>query len=549
MRKISIVVMLLIIISMPFINKVIPSFKHKPLKDYYQKNIVFEGDYVDYSAVMKDNDIYLPVDFVGKYIDKYIFWEPKSNRLTITTENKVIKMETQNLDYFINNKPMKLNVPVYNFDDVAYLPISFMNGMYHITAEKDDSTGLIIIQSEERSHVIGKTRRAAVLRYEDNIKSPIAAKLSKDEKLYVYGDLNGTFAKVRTSTGLIGYTKSKNIIDGQTIPGKITQSKSVKINHVGKIRMLWDQLTNATANYKAMQKTFPEGVNVISPTWFSFDTEKLNGDIINLADMRYVEWAHGNDCEVWALISDNFSYKVNHAIISDADNRENAIRQLLVLSSMYHLDGINIDFETVNKDDAKYYLQFLRELKPLLSEQNVLLSVDMYVPTKWSMYYNRTEVGKVVDYVCIMAYDEHNKSSKESGPVASISFVDSGIRNTLKEVPSDKTILGLPFYVRVWRETNDNKFTVTNYSMDKAREIFDSHDVKFKWLNDIESYYGEYEAVENNEKVVYKTWLEDEKSIEEKLKLAKQYNLKGISGWKRGLENENIWPLINSYIK
>ena len=64
--------------------------------------------------------------------------------------------------------------------------------------------------------------------------------------------------------------------------------------------------------------------------------------------------------------------------------------------------------------------------------------------------YQRDEQALFADYVVLMAYDEHYNGSDE-GPVASIDFVKKGVEDTLKEVPADQLILGIPFYTRIWR--------------------------------------------------------------------------------------------------
>ena len=187
----------------------------------------------------------------------------------------------------------------------------------------------------------------------------------------------------------------------------------------------------------------------------------------------------------------------------------------------------------------------MRELSPLLKKRNLILIVDVFVPDAWSMYYNRKEIAETADYICVMAYDEYNLNSDKPGPVASYDFVLNGIKNTLKEVSKDKIIIGLPFYTRIWH-TKNNKFKIENVSMQVGFDFYKKRNVEFKWLDDKKYFYCEYEDIDEN--VIYKSWLEDENSIEEKLKLVKKFDLAGISGWKRGFEKKIIWELVNKYI-
>ena len=140
----------------------------------------------------------------------------------------------------------------------------------------------------------------------------------------------------------------------------------------------------------------------------------------------------------------------------------------------------------------------------------------MYVPSGWTRHYNRSEVGKVVDYIMIMGYDEHWSTSPKSGSVASIGWVEEGIKNTLKEVPNEKVILGIPYYTRLWAEEEvDGEIKVSSkaYGMSRGEKFLKDAGVEAKWLEDVGQYYGEY----SRGNIVYKIWLEEESLLKKKL--------------------------------
>jgi spore germination protein YaaH len=152
-----------------------------------------------------------------------------------------------------------------------------------------------------------------------------------------------------------------------------------------------------------------------------------------------------------------------------------------------------------------------------------------------------------------MGYDEQWSTSPVSGPNASIGFVRYAVANTLREVPPDKLILGIPFYVRVWREEtgDDGAVSVTSrsYSMDRAYRQFVDNGAVFEWDDETAHYYAEYTAAEGGRDTLYRVWLEEERSMEEKLKAADINGLAGVASWRRGLEKENVWGLIYRYMK
>ena len=512
----------------------------------------------NYFPCYENDAVYLPTDFIKNEINQYIFWDKASADLIITINDSVMRFKPNMTNYRVDNEPQTLRLPLIESSNEAYLPADLLMSIYNISISYDAEANIVIVDSLDISRQIcqiSSKEKTVPVRFDPDKKSPIMFKLTGEDKFVMFDEPDGReYQQVRLSNGYFGYILSSEVTLVEKIAAKTeplpdySPTKQVE----GKINMVWDQVTNFAANLNSIAMANSNDINVISPTWFEFDKDSLNGDIKSLADRRYVDWAHSRGIKVWALITDNFSSVVSHAVLSDTAVREHVIDQLLNFVDSYSLDGINIDFENVKAADADYYIQFLRELYPPLKRKQVVLSVDMYVPMNFNMYYNRTEIGRASDYLIIMGYDEHHSTSEVSGPVASIGFVRDGVANTLKEVGNDKVILGMPYYVRVWREEpgEDGQVTVTSaaYGMSLAYSNFRSRGANFTWDDEMGCNYAEYTATENRKQITYKVWLEDEKSIEEKLKVASEFNLAGVSGWKRGLEKEAIWKLLDSYM-
>jgi spore germination protein YaaH len=224
----------------------------------------------------------------------------------------------------------------------------------------------------------------------------------------------------------------------------------------------------------------------------------------------------------------------------------------------YDLDGINLDFEELSGSVGDAYIQFVRELSLKCKANGIILSVDNYVPSEYTTFYNRSEQAVFADYVIVMAYDEHYAGSDE-GSVSSIGFVTSGVENTLKEVPANQIILGLPFYTRVWQETPKDTdgddvesasddyvpytLTSTAVGMNEADTLVTENGAQKEWNDECGQYYAEYTAGGDT----FKIWLEEETSLEEKLKVMQANSLAGVSFWKLGLERETAWDVIIKY--
>ena len=48
--------------------------------------------------------------------------------------------------------------------------------------------------------------------------------------------------------------------------------------------------------------------------------------------------------------------------------------------------------------------------------------------------------------------------------------------------------------------------------------------------------------------MLYRCWLEEEESTEERMKLISEASVAGVSGWKLGLEKKSIWNVIIKYV-
>ncbi len=312
----------------------------------------------------------------------------------------------------------------------------------------------------------------------------------------------------------------------------------------GKINLVWDYVH--TTSQDLSKESRIAGLDVLSPTWFSIVTG--DGFVESRADAKYVADAHSKGYKVWALINNSFDCDMTRQLLADEQAQEKVIKQLLVYSSLYNLDGINFDFENVYDEDKERLTQFVEKLTAALKQQNVIVSIDVTVPGNvsfWSNCYDRQKLGSIVDYMMVMTYDQYWAKSPISGPVASIGWVEAGVKKMLAEVPKEKLILGVPFYTREWEETAGSPARSKTMSMAMVEELIKTKNLKVTWLEDKGLHYVEY----FQEGKRYRIWIEDEKSIALKLDLIQKYNLAGVAAWRKGFEHSSIWNVINTELK
>ena len=198
------------------------------------------------------------------------------------------------------------------------------------------------------------------------------------------------------------------------------------------------------------------------------------------------------------------------------------------------------------KADKDSLSRFIIELKPRLEQIDAKLSVDVTEPDgsdNWSLCYDRNIIGDVADYIVFMAYDQTAKSSKKPGSVAAYNWVEKNLKKFIdnEEVDPGKIILGVPFYTRLWKVNKEGiSESASNIPMKDQQKYIDKATNK-KWLNDEKQNYIEYS---DNSGYIYKMWIEDEDSIEQKLNLIQEYKLAGVAFWQKGNEIDSIWSII-----
>jgi spore germination protein YaaH len=554
----GIVLAIIIIVIAVFLIKLFtPSDKVMELSEYYKIKeeevlVILQDEIYEQKGLLSDGVVYLDYETIVEKFNQRFYWDANENILIYTTPTEIIRTEVGSKEYLINKSKKELDYEIVKTDgDQAYVALDFVALYSDMRYEFYEAPNRIVVQYKWGDYLFSTVKKATQLRYEPDIKSDILVEL-KPEDLLTYIDTSEVvkkgFRKVITVDGIIGYVKTKYISESfyDAVESDYQEPEYTSITKDETINLVWHQVTNTDANNGLMsllEKT--KGVTTISPTWYKVNSNE--GTISSLASETYIERAHSLGIEVWALV-DDFDPNIDMLeVLSYTSRREKLTNELIASAIKYNLDGINVDFERITLENGKNFIQFIRELSVKCRNNGIVLSIDNYVPKEYSAYYNITEQGIVADYVIIMAYDEHHGGSDVSGSVASINFVKEGIEDTLEMVSGDKVIIGIPFYTRLWKETPENgsvKVTSDAYAMSYGEELLRNNGVEPVWDEAAGQYYGEYEK----DGSLYKIWLEEEESIEAKLKLIDQAEVAGIAGWKLGLEKESIWNIIIKYV-
>ena len=532
------------------INRYKPGTEYMAGNEYFNLTdensvaLIQNGELLEEQAVLIGGEPYAAYTYVESQLNSCFYWDEETKGILLTTSGGVQTLLPG--DAAVAKTPGGQPAVQQESDGNVYISLDVVKEYTDLDYAYYSDPNRVVIRNEwdgvEQATVQSDT---AQVRQKGGIKSLILADVQKGDTLLYLENLDN-WCKVMTADGYIGYIQTEDISEPEAIEVRTAKKDSYeRITRDHKINLVWHQSTSTESN-DAMAEMTAEmtGVNVISPTWFSVTDE--TGTISSLASADYVKLAHDAGREVWGLI-DNFNEAFDETTdLAYASVRSRIIEQLLAEAASCGMDGINVDFENLKEAGIPHYLQFLRELTSAAHAQNLVVSVDTPVPQAYTMYYQRGEQARFVDYMIVMAYDEHFAGSEEAGSVSSLPFVQQAVEEMTRVMPADQVICGIPFYTRVWTEKfGQSAITSEVLGMDGAKNYAKENQMTETW----DASLGQNVATVETSDARYTIWMEDEQSMEEKLKVIQSADLAGVAEWKLGFERVDVWSLISEYIE
>ena len=532
------------------INRYKPGTEYMAGNEYFNLTdensvaLIQNGELLEEQAVLIGGEPYAAYTYVESQLNSCFYWDEETKGILLTTSGGVQTLLPG--DAAVAKTPGGQPAVQQESDGKVYISLDVVKEYTDLDYVYYSNPNRVVIRNEwdgvEQAMVQSGT---AQVRQKGGIKSLILTDVQKGDTLLYLENLDN-WCKVMTADGYTGYIRTEDISEPEAIEARTAKKDSYeRITRDHKINLVWHQSTSTESN-DAMAEMTAEmtGVNVISPTWFSVTDG--TGTISSLASADYVKLAHDAGREVWGLI-DNFNEAFDETTdLAYASVRSRIIEQLLAEAASCGMDGINVDFENLKEAGIPHYLQFLRELTSAAHAQNLVVSVDTPVPQAYTMYYQRGEQARFVDYMIVMAYDEHFAGSEEAGSVSSLPFVQQAVEEMTRVMPADQVICGIPFYTRVWTEKfGQSAITSEVLGMDGAKNYAKENQMTETW----DASLGQNVATVETSDARYTIWMEDEQSMEEKLKVIQSADLAGVAEWKLGFECADVWSLISEYIE
>ena len=541
-----IVIVAIILALMVFAIKIAPNYARDEFADV--TNLVINNNNITRNVkndiIIEDNTIYLSTDDMKNFFDEYLIIEEENQRVITTSNTKTVVIPFTGTAIYVSGSDTTIGHSLLIKDDVIYMPITDLTDIYNIEVKYSSDSNIVTIDSLNRKLVQATSEKNMSVKYLPTVLSRTVDKINEGDTLTLVLDretgekvTEDDWIRVRTQNGELGYVKQDDILNENTV----RENEDAGTTIDGKVSLVWDYYSQYVS--APVRDGEIEGINVVSPSFYEVTASgDLDANIGNNG-RNYIEWAHANGYKVWPMISNSELGDIDATsnLLSSFENRAYLIENIVKALENAGVDGVNVDFENMYQEDKNNYSRFIIELAPRLREKGLTLSVDVTAPDgseTWSLCFDRNVIGKVADYIIFMGYDQNGVSSTEAGTVAGANWVELNIEKFLGQegVSKDKLILAMPFYTRLWRETDG---TLTS-SVVNMRSVTIPQGVAKSWDEETKQNYIEYE--QNG--TTYKMWIEDEESIKAKLDLVNEYDLAGAAYWSKDRESNTIWGVI-----
>ncbi|HIQ99597.1 MAG TPA: SH3 domain-containing protein [Candidatus Scybalocola faecavium] len=522
--------------------------------------VVLNNEVQDYKGIEENGTVYLSAPQVADSINQRFYWDSNEKIFIYTTATQVIKAYPDEQSYHVGGETTALdNVPVKTIGDTAYVSLEYIQLYTQCEVETFTEPNRLVITTQWGEEKTVAASQDTVLRYGDDLQSDILRNIPAGETMTVVASQEDwSWTNVATEDGYVGWVENRYLGEPQTVTATAPDFQEEEFTYIkedGRICYAWHQVTGEAASTRyslAQALNNTAGINIVGPTWFSFDGTE--GHVRSIGNSDYVYYAHQQGVKVWAVFQNSaipggeMDGVNTDNILAYTSKRETLVSEVISYALEYGLDGINLDFEMILEEGADNYIQFVRELSVACRLNGLCFSIDNYVPL-YTKHYDRAEQAVFADYLIIMGYDEHIYTG-DPGPGASLSFVQQGIEDTLDLIGGDasKVINALPFYTRVWEDNGQSVGVNSIATMPQARAYLQKYpdSTVMTWNSELGYNYGYYTSPLNGS--TFMIWLEDAESIAAKLELMEQYDLAGAAFWKLQQEDGDVWEPILAYV-
>ena len=231
-----------------------------------------------------------------------------------------------------------------------------------------------------------------------------------------------------------------------------------------------------------------------------------------------------------------------HAILATPEARETAVELLVSAAAGY--DGLTIDFEGLRSDLKEPFTAFMSSLRAALDPEKTLYVCVQ--PDDWYDGFDYRALGEICDKVILMAHDYQWPSVPESylgtsntdTPVTPFPYIYAALRDVTDPetgvADREKLVLAVSMAAAALEVDEDGILisqTIHSLSPQGLIARLRQSDAEVSYSEAYRNPFLTYTTEEDRHFIV---WYEDERSVLDKVALARMFGVTGLSIWRIG---------------
>ena len=301
-------------------------------------------------------------------------------------------------------------------------------------------------------------------------------------------------------------------------------------------------------------------IDLLVPTWYDVDA---NGLVTGAPNDLVMNRAQSEKLPVMPIVA-MFNKKGFHSFANDPAAQDRMNQALIRECKLHGYVGFQFDFENIDWIDRDALSALVKMSAEVLHKEGLQLSIATvpnapgypgsggfakWIYTNWRGAYDLAAIGKYVDLVCLMTYDQHTRWTTP-GPVAGWQWTVDNMEYALKVVPREKLSLGIPLYGYHWftgaptvdKTTGDEKPNpeAEYIGTPNALLLAQEYGGKPEWDAEDHSAYFYFYRDQMREWIYYT----DLRTFKDRFQLIEQNGLDGFCSWVLGEEDPAIWGFL-----
>lgn len=277
------------------------------------------------------------------------------------------------------------------------------------------------------------------------------------------------------------------------------------------------------------------------------------GEILGSVPDGFLDYAKEKNVMVLPVLTNilrgEFNSDLARSVISNEENLNRLLDNIINLLEQYNFQGIIVDFENLYPDDRELFTNFIRLLYGRLKEEGKLLILNMapkwedWFEREWAGFFDYEALEPFIDRAAIMTF-EWGWREGPPRPTAPIENIEKALNYAFsRNIPPEKILMGLTLYGYDWilPDTPENLATTVTLPQVWSRGINYNSSIRFD--NMVRQPIMDYIA--NN--IQHRVWFENALSHYFKYKLINEYNLKGVFYWIINQSFPSTWYMVSNF--